>query len=288
MASIFSSQRALEVMAALEQRAGGLRLTEIAAAISAPVSSSQVALAVLVDDGLVSSESNRPPVYRARPDRQADAAKVLDVASHGVGGERLLSAALRANRAVEFAASDDMGLLLVVRWDAEPSDEVLLVRALGRAGLELTRFGHDEVRERLRHEPSLRERARRSTVVIGSVDRSFPDPFRHGAPDAPALGRLHPTINPPSRNALARIARRFGLAEMRVFGSAVHSDFRPDSDIDVVVRRKRGVRRTLEDELSLRRALEDLLGRNVDVVDAGVLREAVGQKADSEGVVLYG
>jgi len=288
MASIFSSQRALEVMAALEQRAGGLRLTEIAAAISAPVSSSQVALAVLVDDGLVSSESNRPPVYRARPDRQADAAKVLDVASHGVGGERLLSAALRANRAVEFAASDDMGLLLVVRWDAEPSDEILLVRALGRAGLELTRFGHDEVRERLRHEPSLRERARRSTVVIGSVDRSFPDPFRHGAPDAPALGRLHPTINPPSRNALARIARRFGLAEMRVFGSAVHSDFRPDSDIDVVVRRKRGVRRTLEDELSLRRALEDLLGRNVDVVDAGVLREAVGQKADSEGVVLYG
>jgi len=245
-------------------------------------------LAVLVDDGLVSSESNRPPVYRARPDRQADAAKVLDVASHGVGGERLLSAALRANRAVEFAASDDMGLLLVVRWDAEPSDEVLLVRALGRAGLELTRFGHDEVRERLRHEPSLRERARRSTVVIGSVDRSFPDPFRHGAPDAPALGRLHPTINPPSRNALARIARRFGLAEMRVFGSAVHSDFRPDSDIDVVVRRKRGVRRTLEDELSLRRALEDLLGRNVDVVDAGVLREAVRQKADSEGVVLYG
>ena len=32
MASIFSSQRALEALAALEQRDGGLRLTEIAKA----------------------------------------------------------------------------------------------------------------------------------------------------------------------------------------------------------------------------------------------------------------
>jgi hypothetical protein len=75
---------------------------------------------------------------------------------------------------------------------------------------------------------------------------------------------------------------------MRVFGSAVHADFRPDSDIDVMVRRKRGVRRTLEDELSLRRDLEALVGRDVDVVDASVLCAAIREKAESEGVVLYG
>jgi len=288
MASIFSSQRALSVMAALEQRDGGLRLTEIAEAISAPVSSTQVALAVLADDGLVVSEAAHPPVYRIPTDRRSDAAKLLDVASHGVGSERILAAALGASRAVEFAARNEAGLLLVLRWDAEPADEVRLNRILGRANLKVTRFGHDEVRERLRDQPSLRERARRGSVIVGSVDRSFPDPSRHGSPDAPALGRLHPTISPPSGNALARIARRFGLAEIRVFGSAVHADFRPDSDVDVVVRRKRGVRRTLEDDLSLRRALEDLLGRNVDVVDAAVLRDAISHKAASEGVVLYG
>ena len=288
MASIFSSQRALEAMAALEQRGGGLRLTEIAEAISAPVSSTQVALAVLMDDGLASIGSTRPPLYRIAPDRREDSAKILDVASRCVGGERLLAAALRANRAVEFAARDEAGLLLVVRWDAEPPDEVLLARMLRRADLEVARFGHDEVRERLRDDRSLRERARLGQVIVGSVDRSFPDPFRHGSSDAPPLGRLHPAISPPSRRALTRIARRFGLAEMRVFGSAVHSDFRPDSDIDVLVRRRRGVRRTLEDELSLRRALEDLLGRDVDVVDASVLREAIRHKAESEGVVLYG
>jgi predicted nucleotidyltransferase len=288
MASIFSSQRALSVMAALEQRDGGLRLTEMAEAISAPVSSTQVALAVLADDGLVVSVAAHPPVYRIPTDRRSDVAKLLDVASHGVGSEHILAAALRASRAVEFAARNEAGLLLVLRWDAEPADEVRLNRMLGRVNLKVTRFGHDEVRERLRDELSLRERARRGSVIVGWVDRSFPDPFRHGSPDAPTLGRLHPTISPPSGNAIARIARRFGLAEIRVFGSAVHADFRPDSDVDVVVRRRRGVRRTLEDDLSLRRALEDLLGRNVDVVDAAVLRDAISHKAASEGVVLYG
>ena len=288
MASIFSSQRALEALAALEQRDGGLRLTEIAKALVAPVSSTQVALGVLIDDGLAAIGPARPPLYRIALGARADAAKLLDVASRRVGGVRLLAAALRANRSVEFAAQDEAGLLLVIRWDAEPSDEVVLGRMLERADLEVARFGHDQVRERLRDDRSLRERARRSRVIVGSVDRSFPDPFRHGAPNSPPLGGLHPAIHRPSRSALARIARRFGLSEMRVFGSAVHADFRPDSDIDVMVRRKRGVRRTLEGELSLRRDLEALVGRDVDVVDASVLRAAIREKAESEGVVLYG
>jgi predicted nucleotidyltransferase len=40
--------------------------------------------------------------------------------------------------------------------------------------------------------------------------------------------------------------------------------------------------------LRRRRDLEDLLGREVDVVDASVLREAIREKAESDGVVLYG
>lgn len=288
MAGLFSSQRALEALAVLEQRDGGLRLTELAEAVTAPVSSTQVAVGLLIDDGLVSVGPTRPPRYSIAPEGREDAAKLLDVAARRDGGERLLAAALRANRAVEFAARDEAGLLLVLRWDAEPSDEVRLGRMLRRTDLVLARLGHDEVRERLRGNPSLRERARHAAGIVGSVDRSFPDPSRHGSPDSPPLGRLHPAIGHPSRNALARLARRFGLAELRVFGSAVHADFRPDSDIDVMVRRRRGVRRTLDDELSLRRALEDLLGRNVDLVDASVLREPIRRKAESEGVLLYG
>jgi predicted nucleotidyltransferase len=286
--SIFSSHRALEALAALEQRPGGLRLTEVAEALSAPLSSAQVALALLIHEGLAAVGPARPPVYQIPPDGHEDAAKILDVAARRRGGERILASVLRANPAVEFAALDDDGLLLVIRWDAEPADEVRLGRMLRRTDLAVARFGHDEIRERLRHDVSVRERANHSQLITGSVDRSFPDGFKHGSPDAPPVGGLHPAIRRPSRSALARIARRFGLSEMRVFGSAVHADFRPDSDIDVMVRRKPGVRRTLEDELSLRRDLEDLLGRDVDVVDAAIVRGPIRENAESNGVVLYG
>lgn len=251
-------------------------------------SSAQGALGLLIHDGLAAVGPARPPLYQIPSDGQDDAVKILDVAARLRGGERLLASALRANPAVEFAALDDDGLLLVIRWDAEPAHEVRLGRMLRRTDLAVARFGHDEVRERLRHSASVRERANHSQLIAGSVDRSFPDQFKHGSPDAPPLGGLHPAVRRPSRSAMTRIARRFKLSEVRVFGSAVHADFRPDSDIDVMVRRKPGVRRTLEDELSLRRDLEDLWGRDVDVVDAAVLRGPFRERAESEGVVLYG
>jgi uncharacterized protein len=226
------------------------------------------------------------PSTRSQRGRRETSRKILQLGCRHLSGERLLAAALRANPAVEFAAQDAAGLLPVTRWDAEPRDEVRLDRMLERLDLVIQHLSHDEVRERLLHDGSLRKRARHGHVAVGSVERSFPDPFRHGSSDAPLLGQLHPAVHRPSRSALARIARRFGLQEMRVFGSAVHADFRPDSDIDVMVRPRPGVRRTLEDELALRRELEDLLGRDVDVVDASVVRAGIRNKAESEGVVL--
>lgn len=288
MGSIFSSSRALQVLAALEQRPEGLRLTQIAEAIQAPVSSAQVALGMLIGDGLVVLRNARRPVFAVGQEAEVDVDKVLDVAFRRIRDERILAAAVRANRAVEFAARDPAGLLLVFRWDSEPSDEARLNRALARLDLVITRFGHHELRQRLLADGSPRERAIAGRVIVGSVDRSFPDAARHGSPDAPLLSDLHPAIVRPSRRALTRIARQFGLREMRVFGSAVHADFRPDSDIDVMVRRRPGVPRTLESELGLRRDLEQLLGRDVDVTDASVLREAVRQKAESEGLLLIG
>lgn len=288
MASIFASQRSLEVLAALEQREDGLRLTELAQALAAPVSSTQVAVGALVDDGFVSKQAAQAKRYQLTPEGRDDASKVLDVAFRRDGDGRVLAAAVRANPAVEFAARDRAGLLLVIRWDAEPLEELLLERMFKRTNIQVTRFSHDELREHLRDDASVRDRAKRGQIIVGSVDRSFPDPFRHGDPGAPALGRLHPAIQQPSRSALTRLAHRYGLSEIRVFGSAVHADFRSDSDIDVMVRRKRGVRRTLEDELSLRRDLERLVGRDVDVLDASAMRAPIREKAESEGVAIYG
>lgn len=288
MKSIFSSGRAITALAALESRPEGARLTELSALIEAPVSSVQAAMDVLIADRFVSTSHDRHTRYFLTPEQRGDAAKILDVASKRDADGTLIAAALRANPAVEFSARDRAGLLVVSRWDARPSDEVLLERSLARTTAEVTRIGHDDLRELLYEDDSLRDRAHAAEVISGRVDRSFPRPFAHGAPEAPALGRLHPAINPPSRRALTRLARRFGLAEIRVFGSAVHADFRPDSDIDLAVTRRPEAHRTLDDEFSLQRELENLFGRDVDVVDLGVLRPPILERARSEGVVLYG
>lgn len=284
MGSLFASAHAMEALAALEQREAGMGLSDVAGALQISASSAQVALRLLLSERLVVLDGRS---YRLADD---DASALLDVASRRPGGGRLIDRALRANPAVEFAGRDIEGLLLVTRWDAEPRDEVRLGRTLRRlpGGAPVDLLGHEDVRDRLLDSSLLRERAARCELIVGNVARSFPDPFSHGSSDARALADLSPALRRPSRAALARLARRFGLREIRVFGSAVHSDFRADSDVDVMVRRQSGRRRTLETELALRRELESLFDRDVDVVDASAVRADVRGRAETEGVVLYG
>lgn len=290
MGSLFSSPLAIEALFALEQRPDGLRLSEISNALGVGPSSSQKAMKLLVGQGLVVADGRPQPRYGIVAAEADGIAQLLDFAARHLPIERTLAAALRASRAAEFAGLERDRLVVVIRWDAEPRDEVLLNRALQRVGdrLAVERLDHDGVRERLLDDPTVRLVGRRMAVLAGSVDRTFPDALRHGSPDAPLLRELHPALRRPSRNALRRVARRFGLGEVRAFGSAVRVDFRPDSDVDLIVRRKPGVPRTLEDELALRREFEDLFERNVDVSDAELLRPDVRRRAEIEGVVLYG
>jgi len=69
---------------------------------------------------------------------------------------------------------------------------------------------------------------------------------------------------------LAAICDRYGIAEMKVFGSQARSAAGPDSDIDLLYTLKPGRRlgweiNQLEDELT------DLFGRRVDLVSAQAL-----------------
>jgi len=73
------------------------------------------------------------------------------------------------------------------------------------------------------------------------------------------------------RERLAELCRRWGVVELALFGSAVRDDFRPDSDVDVLVSFASGVSRTLFDLVALQEELEALFGRPVDVLT----REAV-------------
>lgn len=84
------------------------------------------------------------------------------------------------------------------------------------------------------------------------------------------------------RDEILRVATMHGARRVRVFGSVVRGEARPDSDLDLLVELEPG--RSLFDIVAIKQDLEDLLRRRVDVVTEAaispyfresVLREAV-------------
>jgi predicted nucleotidyltransferase len=66
------------------------------------------------------------------------------------------------------------------------------------------------------------------------------------------------------RTDILRIAARYGIGNVRVFGSFARGKGRPDSDLDLLVDLEPG--RSLLDIIAAKQDLEDLLQRKVDVV----------------------
>ncbi len=65
---------------------------------------------------------------------------------------------------------------------------------------------------------------------------------------------------------LSHFCRRWDVSELALFGSVLREDFRPDSDIDVLVSFLPGVRRDLYDLVDMQDELEAIFGRRVDLV----------------------
>ncbi|MBK9089223.1 MAG: nucleotidyltransferase family protein [Holophagales bacterium] len=59
--------------------------------------------------------------------------------------------------------------------------------------------------------------------------------------------------------------RRHGLRKLSLFGSVLRDDFRPDSDVDVLVEFRTGVRAGYLTMAAMERELSALLGRQVDL-----------------------
>ena len=90
---------------------------------------------------------------------------------------------------------------------------------------------------------------------------------------------------------IVAICRRFHVRQISLFGSALTNDWdEQHSDIDllVVYGPGRATLDPLDAVVGLQVALEDLLGRKVDVVDANAIRNPVFRtNAESEAVELY-
>jgi predicted nucleotidyltransferase len=69
------------------------------------------------------------------------------------------------------------------------------------------------------------------------------------------------------REAIADFCRRWRVVEFAIFGSALRADFRPDSDVDILVIFEPGVQWTFQQWLAMVRELEEIFGRKVDLVE---------------------
>lgn len=74
-----------------------------------------------------------------------------------------------------------------------------------------------------------------------------------------------PKIDIPE-DQIADFCRRWKIAELALFGSALRDDFRPDSDVDVLVTFAPDAKWSLLDHVDMEDELAQILGRPVDLV----------------------
>ena len=65
---------------------------------------------------------------------------------------------------------------------------------------------------------------------------------------------------------IAQFCRRWKIRELAFFGSVLRDDFRPDSDVDVLVSFERDADWGLWDAVAMEDELSAILGRKVDLV----------------------
>ena len=86
------------------------------------------------------------------------------------------------------------------------------------------------------------------------------------------------------RQAIAALARRHGVAEVRVFGSTARDMAGETSDLDLLVRLEPG--RSLLDRAAFRADIEALLGVRVDVANPATLHPLIREQVQREAQAI--
>ena len=86
------------------------------------------------------------------------------------------------------------------------------------------------------------------------------------------------------RPAILAVAARYGVTNIRIFGSVARHEAREDSDLDLLVTFPRGT--SLLDQIGFSQDLEDLLGMRVEVASDRGLRERIRETVMQEAVPL--
>ena len=86
------------------------------------------------------------------------------------------------------------------------------------------------------------------------------------------------------REEILRIAGAHGARNVRVFGSVSRGEAGTESDVDLLVKLEPG--RSLLDLIAIKQELEDLLGREVDVVTEDAVSPYIREQVLKEAVSL--
>ncbi len=287
MSRLVSSDLALRALLLLSQRDEGMRTMDVARALGASYSGAENSLDLLVEDGLVTADG---PLLRLAASSRAAAAARFAVAL--LPAEEAIGALALGNESVEFAGADADGMLVVFRRFPEPAQEQRFRQAIAQLSeahpdTHVEFAAKEDLREQLLTDLAPRRRAERMTALAGRVDRTFPNRTVHGDVDGQPLGRLNDGVHTPSTRRLRLLARRYGLRKITAFGSATRADFRPDSDLDLLVELAPGASLTLAERVSLIVDVERLFARDVDLLTAQPRRAAVAERISRDAVVLY-
>ncbi|MCL4500542.1 MAG: nucleotidyltransferase family protein [Deltaproteobacteria bacterium] len=80
-----------------------------------------------------------------------------------------------------------------------------------------------------------------------------------------------PKINFP-RDKIEAFCRKWKIKEFAFFGSVLREDFRPDSDIDVLVSFEPGGGIDFDNRIEMQGELSEIFGRKVDLVEKECIR----------------
>lgn len=98
------------------------------------------------------------------------------------------------------------------------------------------------------------------------------------------MSRLHFEIE---HERVADFCRRNPIASLAFFGSVLHGDFGPESDVDVLVEFQPHARVTLLDMVRMQDELTEIIGRRVDLRTKGFLSRYFRDEVLAEAEVEF-
>ena len=87
------------------------------------------------------------------------------------------------------------------------------------------------------------------------------------------LSKTKPRVTVPKKK-LAAFCKRWKVSELAFFGSVLREDFRPNSDIDLLVSFSPRAKVSLFDLVRMQNELKEIFGRNVDLVERRAIEKS--------------